>query len=86
MSEIKILKSCTVASGPEAVNVVRMITLARGLAFEIKTGMKLTRGRTCYAIIKSEFGLRGNKKRVLAQFEPLVDAARAQVPVIREEG
>jgi len=65
--------------GPSAVNIFRMITLANGLKMEIK-GLRMTRGRTCYSIIKSEYGLRGNKARVLAQFQPLVDEARAKIP------
>jgi hypothetical protein len=65
--------------GPSAVNIFRMVTLANGLKGEIK-GLRLTRGRTCYAVIKSEYGLRGNKAKVLAQFLPMVDKARAQVP------
>jgi len=66
--------------GPKAVNVYRMMTLASGLKMEVK-GMRMSRGRTCYAVIKSEFGLRGNKARVLAQFLPLVEEAKAAIPV-----
>lgn len=65
--------------GPSAVNIFRMITLAHGLRMEIK-GLRMTRGRTCYAIIKSEYGLRGRKQKVLDQFLPLVDEARAKIP------
>lgn len=65
--------------GPSAVNIFRMITLANGLKMEIK-GLRMTRGRTCYAVIKSEYGLKGGKAKVLAQFLPMVDEARAAVP------
>jgi hypothetical protein len=65
--------------GPSAVNIFRMITLANGLKMEIK-GLRMTRGRTCYAIIKSEYGLKGNRQKVLDQFLPMVDEARAKVP------
>ena len=71
--------------GKGAVNVFRMMTLARGLRMEIG-GMRMTRGRTCYAIIKEEFGLRGRKARVLEQFLPLVEQAKAAVPVVRRGG
>lgn len=67
--------------GPKAVNVLRVITLAHGLRAEIN-GFRLTRGRTCYAIIKSEFGLKGNRGKVLAQFLPIVDKAKTQIPVV----
>jgi len=74
--------------GPSAVNIFRMITLANGLKMEIK-GLRMCRGRTCYAIIKSEYGLSGKgakalgltqKEHVLSQFLPMVDEARALIP------
>ena len=83
--EIKITKSCTVFAGRGAVDLYRMMTLASGLQMETR-GMRLTRGRTCYAIIKEEFGLKGNKAKVLAQFLPLVEAAKGSVPITVEEG
>lgn len=83
--EIKITESCTVFAGWSAVNVYRMMTLASGLSMETR-GMRLTRGRTCYSIIKEEFGLRGNKQKVLDQFLPLVEAAKGSVPITVEEG
>ena len=71
--------------GRSAVSLFRMITLANGLKMEIK-GMRMTRGRTCYAIIKEEFGLRGRKTRVLEQFLPLVEEAKAAMTVVRQGG
>ena len=52
---------------PEAINAYRNQVLLRGLQAEVR-GMKLTRGRSCYAVIKEQFGLKGNKKKVLDQF------------------
>lgn len=43
-------------------------TLLRGLQFEIRTGGKMTRGASCYTIIKKQYGFKGNKANVLAQF------------------
>lgn len=60
---------------PEGIEAYRMLTLRRGLILEINTGLKLSRGRSCYAIIKSEYGLRGNKANVLAQFEAILTEA-----------
>lgn len=34
--------------------------------------MKLSRGRSCYTIIKEEFGLKGNKEKVLKQYEKIL--------------
>lgn len=50
-----------------------MKILLSGLRLEMNTGMKLSRGRTCYSIIKSEYGLKGNKKKVYEQFEKIVN-------------
>lgn len=58
--------------GPEGVNRVRMRTLLLGLRMEIETGMQLTRGRSSYAIIKSEYGLKGSRVRVFEQFVQIV--------------
>tara|TARA_R100001509_G_C4774977_1_gene184320 strand:+ start:472 stop:678 length:207 start_codon:yes stop_codon:yes gene_type:complete len=49
----------------------RLKVLLSGLRLEMK-GMSMARGRTCYSIIKKEFGLKGNRKKVLAQFEKII--------------
>lgn len=46
--------------------------LLSGLKLELQ-GMSMTRGRTCYSIIKREFGLKGNRQKVLAQFEKIIE-------------
>ena len=46
----------TVITGKENINLARLLTLKAGLKIEI-AGMKVTRGRTCYSIIKDEFNL-----------------------------
>ena len=59
---------------PEQINLYRLKVLLIGLETEIKfKGMQLTRGRTCYARIKSEFGFKGNKKKVYDQFKIWID-------------
>lgn len=59
------------------IGLVRLMTLRRGLALEIKTGLTLSRGRSCYKIIKAEFGLEGSKAKVLAAFNDYVDTTLA---------
>jgi|TARA_R110000824_G_scaffold199750_1_gene383735 hypothetical protein len=46
----------------------RLLVMRKGLQLEIK-GIRMSRGRTCYALAKSEFGFKGNRDRVLAQLE-----------------
>lgn len=60
---------------PIGIHTFRLMTLQKGLWSEIQ-GYKLTRGRTCYAIIKEEFGLKGNREKVLAQFDDIVNQAK----------
>jgi hypothetical protein len=54
----------------DQIAVARMLTLRKGLQLEIK-GMRHS-GRSCYSIIKRDFGLTGTRARVLEQFEQLI--------------
>ena len=62
----------TLFDGPKAVNFFRMNTLLHGMKTELKTGMKLTRGPSCFTRVKQEYGLKGNKQKLIEQFEKLV--------------
>ena len=53
----------------EAIDSFRMRALRSALKMEI-FGMK-RRCQSAYSIIKQEFGLKGNKQKVLEQFEKL---------------
>lgn len=53
----------------------RKKVLLRGLKLELK-GMKLSRGRSCYSIIKSEFNLKGSRQSVFDQFSELINGDR----------
>ena len=56
----------------------RLMTMIRGLKIEIK-GMRLTsRGRTCYSMLKSEYGLKGNKEKVLVQAQAIMDKIKRE--------
>lgn len=57
---------------PEQIVALREFTIYRGLKFEISTGLKLTRGSSCYTIAKTEYGLRGNRMRVLLQLHGIL--------------
>lgn len=59
-------------TGKENTANFRLLTLRRALKLEAKTGMKLSRGRSAYAIVKAEFGFRGNKQKVYEQFDKYV--------------
>ena len=49
----------------------RLLVMRKGLQMEIE-GLRISRGRTCYALAKSELGFRGNRDKVLAQLEDYI--------------
>ena len=60
----------------EHIPLYRLMVMASGLKLEIK-GLRFSRGRTCYALAKSEFGFKGNKAKVLAQLEEHIETVKA---------
>ena len=56
----------------------RIAVLVGALKLEV-LGMK-RRGRSVYAIVKDEFGLRGNKKRVLEQLQEIKERLNEPYP------
>lgn len=68
-----------IITGAHQINLFRMKTLLIGLRAEATNGMKLTRGRSCYSIVKSEFNLKGNKASVYNQFIQIYNDQLAQV-------
>ena len=57
---------------PTQIEAFRFKTLVRGLKLEL-AGMKMSRGRSCYSIIKEEFNLKGSKQKVYDQFKQLTE-------------
>jgi len=51
---------------PEQINHFRNLTLLSMLKLEIK-GLKMSRGKTAYSIIKAQFGIKGSKTAVYNQ-------------------
>lgn len=63
----------------EAVDFYRMATLLNGLKLEMK-GLRLTaKAPTCYSIIKKEYGFKGNRQKVLEQFEAYFNVMKSKV-------
>ena len=63
---------------PEQIQMAKYLTMRSGLQLEVK-GMRLTRGVSCYKMIKDRFGLKGNKQKVLEQFEDLLREAGVNI-------
>jgi hypothetical protein len=51
----------------------RLFVLQAGMALEAK-GIKMSRGNSALSIVKREFGFRGNRVRVQAQLQAIIDA------------
>ena len=64
----------TVITGPQ-IDAYRLLALRAMLKLEL-AGMT-RRGRSAYAILKSEFGFRGSRASVLEQLNAAIDAGRA---------
>ena len=68
---IEIHDHSTTITGDD-IGVLRLVTMLRGLRMEM-AGMRLTsRGPSCYALAKREFGFKGNKSRVFDQLAEVV--------------
>ena len=61
-----------VLDAPEQIEMFRYKTLLRGLRLEMQ-GLQMSRGRSCYSIIKQEFGLKGSKQKVYDQFKLMLE-------------
>lgn len=57
---------------PDQIHQFRRLTLLRGLKLEAD-GYQVKRPPSCYSVVKKEFGLKGNKTKVLEQFTKIVN-------------
>jgi len=71
--------------GPAATNFFRMASILHGMKVELRTGMKLTsRAPSCFTIAKKEYGLKGNKQKLIDQFEKLVSEENKKMEYKRD--
>lgn len=60
---------------PEGIEMVRLLTFRRAMRLEIRTGMKLSRGRSVFAIAREQgLSKKRAKKDVYADIDALVVA------------
>ena len=61
---------------PAQICGYRELMIYSGLKFEVKTNgkMRLTRNISCYALAKREYGLKGNREKVLAALKEILEA------------
>ena len=58
-----------VIEGKENMLEFRLMVLHSALKLEARHGMRMSRGPSAYSLVKKEYGFKGNKQRVLEQFE-----------------
>lgn len=56
---------------PSQIDMYRLYVLRQGLKLE-SIGMQRSRRPSCFTIVRKEFGLKGNKSEVLAQFNAII--------------
>jgi hypothetical protein len=56
----------------DQIHQFRRLTLLKGLQLEAE-GFQVKRPPSCYTVVKKEFGLKGNKAKVLEQFTKIVN-------------
>ena len=61
-----------IIDNPSHIELYQMMVQKQALKLEIY-GMKLSRGRTVYSLIKEMYGLKGSKQRVLEQFTKIIE-------------
>lgn len=75
---IQSTSSGVMITGAADINVYRLLVLRQGMKAEM-IGMRLTRkGPSCFSVVKKEFGLKGSKESVLAQFEAMLEKVKAE--------
>lgn len=65
-----------VLTTPAQIHAFRALTIYRGLKLEVQTNgtLRLTRGVSCFALAKREFGLKGNRAKVLADLKAALES------------
>jgi hypothetical protein len=66
--------------GEDNVRAFAELMILRALDFEVRTGMKLSRGPSAYATVKARYGFRGNKHSVLIQLRADMHARGFNLP------
>ena len=66
------MNDSTMITDRTSINNFRILTLVKGLKLEL-LGMKRSRGKSCYQLLKEEFGLKGSKQKVYDQLNQVLE-------------
>ena len=62
----------TVVTG-DHIRLMQMIALKKAIVLE-GTGLKMTRGASAMSMAKKRYGLKGNRDKIIAQMQTMIDA------------
>ena len=57
----------------QQISKFRLITLAMGIQVE-RDNLRMSRGRSCLAIVKEQFGWKGNRASILERLQAHIDS------------
>ena len=69
---IKVTESGSTVITGEHIGLYRLMALKHGLAAEAK-GLKITRGVSLMTLAKRHYGLKGNREKIIAQVQAMID-------------
>ena len=76
MSEV-LENGTIVLDTPEDIDFARLLALRGALKLEANYGLKLSRGVSALSIAKRSYGLRGNRAKIMAQVEQMIEDRKA---------
>ena len=71
----------TMLTTPKQIHAFRIATLISGLKLEMR-GMSISRGRSCYSILKDEMALTGTRPVVLAAAQEILEKLKKDLAVV----
>jgi hypothetical protein len=71
----------TMLTTPKQIHAFRIATLISGLKLEIR-GLSVSRGRSCYSILKDEMALTGTRPVVRAAAQEILEKLKKDLAVV----
>ena len=69
---VKVLESGSTVVTGDHIRLMQLISLKQAIVLEGK-GVKMTRGASAMSLAKKRYGLEGNRERIIAQVQTMID-------------
>ena len=69
---VKVLESGATLVTGDHIRLMQLISLKQAIVLEGK-GVKMTRGASAMSLVKKRYGLEGNRERIIAQVQTMID-------------